>query len=231
VREVSRDLSRLRIDLRVGLTPLDTALRIEHFIRVENPTHTVLDTDSGRGLRVPLLLPAPFGEPLRGLFPGRPDPNELIQQVQPDVGRLVVESGDLVYRGPVPPEGLTLRIIMALPYDGNTEHRLAIASPVELADATFIAQSPENVGLRLGLDRPARLRKRSAQGGEELTLSVVEPPAAGTPLALTVGNTPDRHGLMRPLAAGLSLVIIGALLVVLAAPKRRARGAEPNPHP
>lgn len=229
VREVSRDLSKLRIDLRVGLTPLDNVLRIEHIIRFDNPTHTVVDTDQKTGLRVPLLLPAPFGEPARGLFPGRPDPNELIQQVQPDLGRLQVESGDLVYRGPIPPDGLTLRIIMAVPYDGESHHNLALSSPVELAGLTFIAQSPPHVALALALDRASRIRTRSAQGGEELTLTVVEPPSPGTAVALTVGNTPDRHGLTRPLAAGLSVIIIGALLIVLAAP-RRERSRDPAPH-
>lgn len=228
VREVSRDLSPLRLDVRIGLTPLDTVLRLEHFIRFENPTHTVLDTDQAQGVRVPLLLPSPFGGPARGLFPGRPDPNELIQQINPDMGRLVVEGGDLVYRGPIPPEGLSLRIIMAIPYDGSTEHRLALSSPVDLSDLTFIAQSPPNVGLMLATDRPTQLLTRTSQGGLEQTLTVLEAPKAGDALTLTVSNTPDRHGLMRPLAAGLGLAIVAALLVLLAAP-RGAKRQRPEP--
>lgn len=228
VREVSRDLRPLRLDVRIGLTPLDTVLRLEHFIRFENPTHTVLDTDQVQGLRVPLLLPSPFGGPARGLFPGRPDPNELIQQVNPDMGRLVVEGGDLVYRGPIPPEGLSLRIIMAIPYDGSTEHRLALSSPIDLSDLTFIAQSPPNVGLMLATDRPTQILTRTSQGGLEQTLTVLDAPKADDALTLTVSNTPDRHGLMRPLAAGLGLAIVAALLVLLAAP-RAAKRQRPDP--
>lgn len=229
VREVSRDLRPLRLDVRIGLTPLDTVLRVEHFIRFENPTHTVLDTDQAQGLRVPLLLPAPFGGPARGLFPGRPDPNELIQQINPDMGRLIVEGGDLVYRGPIPPEGLSLRIIMAIPYDGSTEHRLSLSSPVDTSGLTFIAQSPPNVALMLATDRPTQILTRTSQGGLEQTLTVIAPPKANDALTLTVSNTPDRHGLMRPLAAGLGLVIVAALLVVLAAPRHRKRPAPPAP--
>lgn len=221
VRRQDRDLSRLRADLRIGLTPLDTVLRVEHFIRFENPTHTVLDTDAARGLRLPLLLPAPLGEPVRGLFPGRPDPNELIMNTQPDIGRLMVERGDVVYRGPIPAEGLTVRVIMAIPYDGQTTHHLGLSSPVELSDLTFIAQSPEHVALTFTLDRPTQLMSRTAQGGEERIYTALTPPGANTPVLLTLGRTPDRHTFMRPLAAGVSIALVAALLLLAAAPRRK----------
>ncbi len=221
VREMSRDLSRLRLDVRVALVPMDTVLRVEHVFRFENPSHTTLDADKRQGLLLPLLVPAPFGEPAHGLFPGRPDPNELIIATQPDLGRVVVENGDVVYRGPIPSEGLAIRIVMALPYDGQTTSHLGLTAPVDLSALAVILQSPIHLAPKLASDRPGELLTRPSQGGEERTLTLRTPPKAGETVLFTLSDTPDRHGFIRPLAAGLSLVVIGALLLLLLASRHR----------
>lgn len=225
VREVSHDVSSLRMGVRLTMAPRDSGLQIEHFFEIDNPTHSVIDTDHGAGLVLPLATPAPFGEPVESFLPPRPESREMLMQQSPEDGRLLVERGRLVYRGGISPDGLMVRVVYMLPYDGHTDHTYGLRLPVAASAVSMIVRNPEHVLLQTSFRAPSRAMVRAFMGGEERTAVLVDPPAAGEVVLFDVDGTPDRHVFFRPLAAGLGGVVVLALVVLYLAGRRAARGA------
>ena len=219
-REVSQDLSALRMGVRLTLAPRDNGLQIEHLYEVENTTHTVVDTDHGEGLVLPLVAPAPFGEPVESFLPPRPESREMLMQQSPEAGRLLSEKGRLVFRGAVSPDGLMVRVVYMLPYAGQTEHTYGLRMPVPGTSVSMTVRSPEKVVPKVSFRGPSRALVRDFMGGEERSAVLVEPPAAGEVVLFDVLGTPDRHAFYRPLAAGLGAVVVLALVVLWVASRR-----------
>jgi hypothetical protein len=219
VQRQSRDLTPLTLAMRVTLTPMDALFRVEHIIRFENSALTTLDTDDADGFILPLVAPAPFGDPDLGLLPGRPDPNELFFELQPEVGRITTERGRLVYRGPIPVDGLALRVVMALPYAKETAHDLGLSAAVPISRLSFAIEGPSHLAPRLSTSRPSELFVRPGET-DSRTFSLRDPLPPGTPVILKIEGTPDRHGLMRPLVTGLSLAVLAVIALLLVASRR-----------
>jgi len=228
VRDPLLDVSQLAMHLRLTLAPRDTGLQVEHLIQIENPTNAIIDTDQGAGLVMPLVSPAPYGEPVDAFLPQRPDSREFLTQQNPDVGRLLVEKGRLVFRGPVPPEGQMVRVVYLLPYEGQVDHTYGLRMPVRARSVSMIVRSPEKVLPEIAFRAASEVLVRGALAGEERTALLVDEPDAGGIVLIDVRGTPDRHVLMRPLAAGLGAIVVG-LLVVLAFGRQRGRSANGAP--
>jgi len=221
VREVSRDLGVLRMAVRLTLSPRDTGLQVEQLFQLENPTNAVIDTDQATGLVLPLVAPAPFDEPVAAFLPARPDSNELLTQQNPEEGRVLVERGQLVFRGPVTPEGALVWVVYVLPYDGQTSHTYGLRMPVAASSVLLVLRSPERVAPAVSFRRPSDVVVRPFLGGEERS-ALLREPLAGAVVLFDVQGTPDRHVFLRPLAAGLGAVVVVVLVVMLAAGRRRA---------
>jgi hypothetical protein len=225
----NRDLSALSLTLRVSLTPTDRLFRVEHILRFDNRSMSTVDTDDADGLILPLIVPAPFGDPTLPLLPGRPEPNEFFFEMQPELGRLLPEKGRLVYRGPIPVEGLAIRVVMGLPYGHQTRHDLGLVSPLEVSRLTFSMQAPSHLAPTLSTSQPSEVLVRNVKDGEERSISLLSPLTPNTPVLLKIEGTPDRHSLMRPLVAGLSVAVVIALLLLLLSSRNRAQESRPSP--
>jgi len=225
VREVSHDLSALRMGVRLTLAPRDSGLQIEHFFEIDNPTHAVIDTDHGAGLVLPLAAPAPFAEPVESFLPPRPESREMLTQHSPEGGRLLVENGRLVFRGGVSPDGVMVRVVYMLPYDGNTDHTYGLRMPVPAIAVSMVVRNPEKVLLQTSFRAPSRAMVRAFMGGEERTAVLLDAPGAGEVVLFDVNGTPDRHAFYRPLTAGLGGLVVIALMVLYLAGRRPAKGA------
>lgn len=220
--ETSRDLGALKMGVRLTVTPRDSGLQVEHLIQIENRSHTKIDTDQGAGLVVPLLTPAPFDAPVPSFLPNRPEPREFLTQQSPESGRLLVERGRLVFRGLISPDGQTIRVVYVIPYDGQTAHTYGLRLPVAASSVAMVARTSELSRPTISFRQPSEVVVRAFLGGEERTALLIAEPDAGEVVLIDVVGTPDRHILMRPLAAGLGALVVVAL-VVLALGRRRAR--------
>ncbi len=220
VRDPIHDVGQLAMLVRLTMTPRDTGLQVEHLIQIENPTNTIIDTDQGAGLVMPLVAPAPFDEPVVAFLPQRPDSREFLTQQNPDSGRLLVEKGRLVFRGPIAPEGQLVRVVYLLPYAGEVDHTYAIRMPLPARSVSLVVRSPEKVLPQIAFRAPSEVLVRGYLGGEERTMLLVDEPDAGQVVLIDVRGTPDRHVFFRPLAAGLGAAVVG-LLVVLAVGRKR----------
>lgn len=221
VFEPSRDVSDLTMSVRLTIEARDSGLQIEHVFEIENPTQRLIDTDQGPGLVMPLVTPAPFGEPVASFLPARPEPREFLTRYEPpDQGRLLIERGRLVYRGYVGMNGVRVRVIYLLPYDGETSHSYGLRMPLPATELSLVQQSSERVQPNVRFVRPSDVQTREFMDGQRRTAILLDPPAAGEVVLIDVAGTPDRHVLYRPLVAGLGMALV-ALLVILALGRRR----------
>jgi hypothetical protein len=225
VRDVSRDMRPLSMSVRLTMAPDDSGLQIEHLFQLANPTHLVIDTDQGAGLILPLVTPAPFGEPVESFLPQRPEPRVFRTQHNPPAGRVLVEKGRLVYRGPVTPEGAVVRVVYLLPYAGGTDHTYGLRLPLDAESVTMVVRSPERVLPRAAFRARSEVLVRGFLGGEERTARLLEKPKAGGVVLIDVIGTPDRHVFYRPLAAGLGALVVGVLVVLALSRRGRPRAA------
>lgn len=230
VRRATRDTSRLTMSMVVSLTARDTGIQVEHLYIVQNPTHELIDTDTGEGLILPLVAPAPFGVPIEGFLPPRPEPNEFVMRQTDERARTLVESGRLVYRGQVDPDARTsISVTYVIPYDGVTEHVLGFHVPVDLKALTFVTRTPPD----LAMAAAPRLRTTSVarvnDGSDERIQSALEAPRAGTDVLIDVTGTPDRHAFYRPLASFLGLGVIFLLVVLVGVGRNRAGATDARP--
>jgi hypothetical protein len=197
---------------------------------VESSRQQAVDTDQGAGLVMPLVTPAPHGEPVASFLPQRPEPREFLTQVDPpNQGRLLIEKGRLVYRGLVRPAGVRVRVVYVVPYDGHTEHTLGFRMPLPASSVAMVVRTSERVQPELAFHAPADVLVRPFMDGEQRTALLVEAPDAGEVVLFDVRQTPDRHVLLRPLAAGLGALLVAALLVLAIGRKREGSASTEPP--
>ena len=232
VWDVTEDLARLSIDLKVVLSPRDEGFLIDHIYTLTAGGARALDLRA-KGVRIPLMLPALFGEPFEaGFLPDRPDERTFRTEIEPrldDVkgASLKSENGALVLRTTIAPDRPVQMSVRAfVKYANEVEHTLAFrAGPVDLAGFLVFVERPERVGLRAALRMPADQTVQRTPEGERLVFIPMEIPKAGDTVRLDLAGSPERHNLVRPITTALALGL--AALVTLTFLARRRREASP----
>ncbi len=221
VYDVTRDLSRLKMRVQLTVTPTDKGLRVEHVLALENTTHEAIDTNVGEGLVLPMVTPAPFEEPVPSFLPQRPDSGRFITGLEPDNGRILIDKGQVVYRGVVQPGGQRVRVVYEIPYADETDHVFGLRMPIAASGLTLKLIGAERVFPEVSLRGPSAAFLDWEGTRPVRTAMLDKPPAAGEVVLFDVKGTPDRHSFFRPFAASVGGCIIAVLIVLGAGRKRR----------
>jgi len=232
VAEVGGGPEELALDLHIVVQPTEGRINMSARAVVLNRSLRAVDVSGGDGLRFPLLLPLLFDDVVTWtVVPGNPDRARFRFERSPEIGRLAVERGEVVYRGVVPPgDSLTITVTYGVPYDSRQDYRLALRPPLDVerlllqvVHARRIAPWVAPVG-----DFEPILRRR----GDELErfLEVVEPPRRGELFELDVVRTPSDKVLVRALAVygTLLLTFLFGVAVLAGLRSRGAVAAEPE---
>jgi len=227
---LTADRASLRASLSYTLIPSEEELIIDQLMRVttgDDPR--AVDLERGEGLRVPLLVHAVFGAPAPGgWMPPRPSPDTTRFSLQPpsdQLGRLVVERGELVYRGIVPPSGVTILAQYPVSYADDTRHLLAMSSPVALELLQLTLPARAGLAPEVALRTPFQTIVRPTGDGVQRLLVPLTLPAPGEPLLVDVHDTPSRLAFVRPMVVGLTLGVVVVLWLAFLRTRRGARGA------
>jgi hypothetical protein len=89
----------------------------------------------------------------------------------------------------------------------------------------MVLRASERVRPEVSFAAPSEVVVRGMLGGEERTALLVTEPGAGEVVLIDVVGTPDRHVLMRPLAAGLGALVVVVLVVLAFGRRTRKVGA------
>ncbi|MFO0750913.1 MAG: hypothetical protein U1F43_35360 [Myxococcota bacterium] len=220
---VTADRSLVRAAMAYSLNVSEDEIFIEQTMRLtpgDDPR--AIDVDREGGIRLPMLEHAVFGESLDiGWIPPRPDPNMTLFEVDPPLGRLSVERGAMVYRGLIPPDGVTLHATYPAPYVNESNHTLAMRSPVELDSLELSVALGHDLEPEVALRTPFETIVRPTGDGERRLLRPLELPKAGEVFFVDVGDMPSRIVLLRPLVIGLSALVVASLTLAFLRTRRR----------
>ena len=217
VSSTSDDVSIVRGNLGFTLMPREEELFVDSALRLTVGDETVTyDGRRGRALPLPMLTYAPFGAPLDGAWlPPRPNPDVTQFTVEPEwAGHLVVENGTMVYRGIVPPDGVTLIGRYSVRYVEETHHVLATRTPVALDGFQVSVVLGQGLAPEVSLRTPFQSVVRPQGDGERRLLVPLSLPAKDAAIFIDVDDTPSRLALIRPAAAILALGVVLALVLV-----------------
>ena len=180
--------------------------------------------EEGNGLRVPVALPAVFGDALdAGLLPPETARRHLALQVSPQTGRLVVRQGAVFFEGHVPPgPGTQIRVRYALPIVAERMD-LALRAPIELAAFSMSSEWTDKISPRIVPSKPYRAHRRVRADSVQQLMRLRDPVKAGEPIVLHVSRLPRPLEVHGAVALGGSLFLLFISLLALTAGWRRER--------
>lgn len=233
VYAVTSDRSKLKASISYGINVSEDELFIEQQMQLSpGGDPRAVDVDREGGVRVPLLEHAVFGDSLdEGWVPPRPDTNMTLFQVDPPLGRLVVERGAMVYRGLIPPDGITIRATYPVPYVETTDHVLAARSPVAIDELQVSVALGQGLDPEIALRTPFETMVQQSGDGTRRFLRPLTVPKQGEVFFVDVRDTPSRMILLRPLAIALGGLVFAALTVAFLRTRRRGADARAEAEP
>ena len=205
----------LSMDVRAEIVVGEGKLFFDQRVHLATRSLARVDLSAGPGIRVPLMLPAAFGDAVDfGLMPAAPNPDRVKFSVTPDVGRLAVERGAVVYQGPVDPgRPVELGVRYPIPYDDALDHTLAFRLPVDSTRTMVGLRYANHVAPGITFRRPHRIVTRALTRGTERVMTATPPPKAGEVVFVDLTRAPGRRATILPFvaaAAGL-LVLLFAI--------------------
>lgn len=186
VRQVSKDTAALQIaeGSHILAEVTDDSLQVIEVLRLRNTGSSAFDAGAD-GLRIPLPRDAVQIQAADG------DPN------------LQVVGHDAIYRGPIPPGDLQIRLGFVLPYEGE-QKELVQPTPIPFARVALVTQTLE--GLRVSGHELVG-EQRDMQG-RKLTVYFGGSTTRGGDLTLRFTGLPHGDPTPRYLAAGVSILIV-----------------------
>ncbi len=215
------DTVRFRMQVVVEVT--EAYLSVTQHVRVENTGTITWDADATRGLRLPTLSYVALDRVAAwGIFPeGRP-----VGSPRPStgLGRVVGESGALVFRGPVAPgNGLFFQFRYDVPY-GRESARVGLVSDIPIEELVVTVREPVGHDVTSELERRHRAFPREEEGVGQVDALVEGRVAAGELVTLRLGRLPAESAVPRRLTAGVSIVLLLCAIPWVAGLRRRLSG-------
>ncbi len=222
VYERTEDTRGLEGSVRVHLSVRDGFVIVDTTLSLDNTERRVVDFTVGDGLRLPLALPALYGEAIqRGIIDSQTGPGHVSTRATPAVGRFEFQHGGVYWQGAaVPGQVVALQIRYALPISDERQD-LALSSPVDITDVIVSTDWTDRVSPRVVPDRPFYAVGREPGEVVQRFMRLERPPKAGESVVLHVDRLP------RPLAvfmaaawAGILVLLVAFVLVTLTVRRR-----------
>ena len=220
VYEARADAERLSGNMTLGLDVRDGFVIVDTRLVLTHPERFALDTGrEGRGLRVPLALPAVGEVPWEaGVIPSETGPRHVSLRQTPEQGRFQFRDGAVFYEGAIfPGQPFTIQVRYALPIIEERQD-LALTMPVDLDQLTVTTTWTDRVAPRVVPDREFLAVGRKPGESVQGFMRIEGPPKAGEAFVLRVDRLPRPYAVRNQFAVGggvLLLVLFGLSLVAL----------------
>jgi hypothetical protein len=221
VYEATRSLEALEASVFVGVFVDEGKVIFDLTYALDNTGRTVVDADAdGAGLALPLLLPAVGGGAVAGYLPDRATANMALQ-ASPERGRLLVDRGQVRYRGPIfPGKGQSLQARYAMPIDGERLD-VALQTPIKLTDLRMIGRWSKRIAPTLLPGGGFTLVERDQGEFLQRQLTLDRPPVAGETLVVHIDRLPHGVAVEESIAWGGAALLFGAFVLLVLVGLRR----------
>lgn len=215
-------VDRLSGSLRVHLSTRDGFVIVDTTLSIDNSGREVVDLTTGDGLRMPIALPALYGEAIqRGIINRQTGPGHMSTRATPAIGRFEFLHGGVYWQGAaVPGEVVALQVRYGLPIVDERQD-LALSSPIDISDVIVSSDWTDRVSPRVVPDRPFRAVGRDPGEQVQRFMLLEKPPKAGESMVIHMDRLP------RPLAvftaaawAGIFALLMAFVLVTLTVRRR-----------
>ncbi len=226
VYERTEDTSTLECDLFVGLFVDERNVVADVTLTFHNASPMIVDVDR-TGLRVPMMLPALKGEPVEGVLPSGGLRN-IANQRSPVRGRIRIEHGAVVYRGPIlPGSNQQIRLRYAVPIE-HSRQDIAIRSTLKSRQVRVLARWSKRIAPRLVPTRSFTAFERDQGEYRQRQIVLDDELPADTPLLLHLDRLPHSTSAEAMAALVGSLLLLALFGLALLAPPEALRKLRPR---
>jgi len=216
VYERTEDTSELSCDLFVGMFVDERMVVTDITMTFNNNQPVIVDTDR-TGLRLPMVLPAVRGEPVEGVLPDGALRN-IANQRQPVRGRIRMEKGTVVYRGPIMPgSSQQIRLRYGIPIERSVQD-IAIKSVLKADRVRVLARWSRRIAPRLVPTRSFTAFERDEGEFRQRQIVIDGELPANTPMLMHLDRLPHATSAEGTVALIGSLVLLALFGLALVAP-------------
>lgn len=216
VYDRTEDVSSLSSELLIGLFVDERMVVADVTLTFHNDSPQIIDVEQ-QGLRLPMVLPAVRGWPVEGVLPDGAL-RHIANQREPIRGRISMEKGSVVYRGPIlPGRGQKIRLRYGIPIE-NSRQGLGIVSKMDSTRVRVISRWSKRIAPQVVPGRSFTAFERDQGEQRQRQIVIDDPLPAGTPLLLNLDRLPYAVGAESAVALIGSLVLLALFGFALLSP-------------